>query len=126
MKTSFICLVACTVLFFSCNKHEEYSLAEQEAIKYCKCASPVADATYKLMAARSNTYNAQKVNQLSQSRFELTAKMNACISDTRFLRYKDREIAKMNSKEIQSYVDERIVAVMKHCPSVAQTLNFAN
>ncbi len=121
-----ILLALIGIVCIGCSDENELSLAEQEALKYCQCAKPIADVTYKMMAAKSNAYDAKKIGDLSRSRSALNEEMNECISDKLFLRHKNRVLSKMTGKELEAYLDERVAAVMKNCPEVAQTLNFTN
>jgi len=64
------------------------------------------------------------MSELSRQRSQLTTEMDDCTNDPEFKRYKERTLRKMTSEEIELYLENRVVEVMKHCPEVAQTLNF--
>ena len=127
-KKRYITLIINIMLIVSCNT-DTAPLAEKEALHYCECAKPLAKVTKDLLVEKAN-YRLEdslkieeKMGELSRQRSQLTTEMDDCTNDPKFQRYKDRALQKMKPKEIEFYLDERIKAVMKHCPEVAETLN---
>jgi len=127
-KKQYSLLIISLILIFSCNT-DTMPLAEKEALHYCECAKPLAKVTKDLLVEKAN-YRLEdslkieeKMGELSRQRSQLTTEMDDCTNDPKFQRYKDRTLQKMKPKEIEFYLDERIKAVMKHCPKVAETLN---
>jgi len=117
------------ILISSCNT-DNTPLAEKEALHYCKCATPLAKVTEELLVEKAN-YRLEdslkieeRMSELSRQRSQLTTEMDNCANDPEFQRYKERTLRKMTSEEIELYLEERVNEVMKHCPEVAQTLNF--
>jgi len=123
-----ICLA--TLLLGGCSEeNNDMSLAETEALKYCACAKPIAQVTREMLAIKANYQhnevdNEQKMSDLSRTRAQLTDEIDRCIADPKFKRYRDKQLKKMTSSEMKTYLNERVRAVMKHCPATAQTLDF--
>ena len=128
MNIKFISVVICLSMVYACTS-EQVSLAEKEAIHYCKCAAPLAEVTKELMSERVN-YRLEdslkieeRMGELSRQRSQFTMDLENCLKDPKFQRYKDRSLQKMTSKEVENYMESRVVRVLKHCPEVAETLN---
>ena len=125
----YILLIISVILISSCNR-DDTPLAEKEALHYCKCATPLAKVTEELLAEKANyrledsLKTEERMGELSRQRSQLTTEMDDCTNDSEFQRYKERALRKMTSEEIEMYLENRIPEVMKHCPEVAQTLNF--
>ncbi len=125
----YILLIISTILIFSCNT-DDIPLAEKEALHYCECATPLAKVTEELLAEKANyrledsLKTEERMSELSRQRSQLTTEMDDCTNDPEFKRYKERTLRKMSSEEIELYLENRVAEVMKHCPEVAQTLNF--
>ena len=128
-KWFYIPLIISTILILSCHT-DSTPLAEKEALHYCKCATPLAKVTDELLSEKTN-YKLEdslkieeRMSELSRRRSQFTEEMDNCTKDPEFQRYKERALRKMTSEEIEMYLEERVNEVMKHCPEVAQTLNF--